>query len=97
MQVYPMGYKFYNIATTSAGTLIVSGSGVLYNVVIGTPVANQVITVYDGTSTTGTLLSVITCVATTAPVGTILFNAYYKTGLYIVSTTGAANVTVTYL
>lgn len=95
IQSYPL-YKFFNIATTSAGVQIITGSGVLHTVNINTPVVGQIVTVYDGTSTTGSKICSITT-PTTSPYPTASFDVKYKTGLFIVTTTGAADLTVAYL
>lgn len=95
IQNYPL-YKFFNISTTSAGVLVVAGSGKLHGVTVNTVVASQVITIYDGTSTAGNLICKITCPTTTFAPNNI-YEVKYATGLYMITTTGAADITVSYL
>ena len=94
-QMFPL-YKFYHIATTNAGVQIVTGSGVLGNINVNTPIANQFIKIYDGTSTTGSLIASISIVTTTSPPPTLWYEVQYATGLFLVTTTGAADVTIAY-
>jgi len=90
-------YNFYHLGTTSAGALIIAGSGVLHTINVNTPVAGQVITIADATTgTSGKTIAAITCVATTAPVAPYIYDVAYATGLWIINTTGAADITVAY-
>ena len=91
-------YNYYHIATTSAGVLIVAGSGVLHTININTPVAGQLVNIYDGVNATATSvpIALITIAATTAPVPPYVYDVAYKYGLVLVSTTGAADLTIAY-
>ena len=91
-------YNYYNLGTTSAGVLIVAGSGVLHTVNINTPIAGQLVNIYDGVNSTATSvpIALIKIVATTSPIPTLLYDVAYQYGLVLVSTTGAANVTIAY-
>lgn len=84
-------YSRFNAAT--AGTLVKTGNGTLYSVNVGDAGSGMQITLYDGTSTAGTVISVI---KPTSP-GSFLFNANLSTGLYVVVTaTTAGDFTITY-
>lgn len=87
----------FNLAATTAGTLIKTGPGVLLGLNInsvGTGGAN-VLTLYDGLSTAGTILGVWP----TTTVGAInLQEMNFVTGLFVVltATTLSGNHTVVY-
>jgi hypothetical protein len=91
-------YNYYHIATTSAGVCIIVGSGVLHTVNINTPVAGQLVQLYDGVNATATSLPIalITVAATTAPVPPYIYDVAYANGLVLISTTGAADLTIAY-
>ena len=91
-------YNYFHLGTTSAGTLIIAGSGVLHTVVINTPVAGQLVQLYDGVNATATSLPIalITVAATTAPVPPYVYDVAYAKGLVLISTTGAADLTIAY-
>lgn len=93
---YPL-YKPFHLATTSAGVLITTGSGVLHTININTPVVGQIITIADATTgTSGNTIAIISCL-TTSPYPTSIFDVKYKTGLWLISTTGAVDLTIAYL
>ena len=91
-------YNYYHIATTSAGVCIIAGSGVLHTININTPIAGQLVNVYDGANATatGTPIALITVAATTAPVPPYVYDVAYTKGLVLISTTGAADLTIAY-
>ena len=91
-------YNYYHLGTTSAGVLIVAGSGVLHTININTPIAGQLVNIYDGVNSTATSvpIALITVAATTAPVPPYVYDVAYKYGLVLVSTTGAADLTIAY-
>lgn len=93
---YPI-YKNFHIATTSAGVQIVTGSGVLHTINVNTPIAGQVINVIDGTNSTASKICAITVVATIAPIPSLLYDVKYAIGLFLVTTTGAADISISYL
>ena len=86
-------YKRLNALT--AGTQLASTQGQLHTVSICVKGASSnVLTLYDGTSTSGT---VIANIDTTANVGTLMFDVAYLTGLFCVIATGTpADVTITF-
>lgn len=82
---------YKNIAATGS-TLVNTGEGVLYSITFNKPVATAVITIYDGTSTGGTVIGTITVPASPMPV-TLFYNVQYLVGLYVVL--GTANMDFT--
>src|ERR1700733_7784756 len=93
----PVNVGLYsNFTSTTTGTLINTGQGVLFGIIFNKPVATGVITIYDGTSTGGTKIATITI-----PSSPMVFNwgpnnggFYYQTGLFIVIATAAQDLTV---
>lgn len=86
-------YSFvhYNAATT--GTLIKTGSSVLFSVNVGDPGSAMEIDLYDGTSTSGQLIAKLKPTVS----GSYQFNAALNNGLYVViSGTTVGDVTITY-
>lgn len=90
--------SYYNLAAVTAGAQIKTGVGTLLGInvnVAGTGGAN-VITLYDGTSTSGTPLGVWP----TTPISVIKINPInFTVGLFVVltGTTLSGNITVVYL
>lgn len=84
-------YHHYNALT--AGTAVAPQPGMLYGVTINSKGATaNILTLYDGTSTSGTVIAVID---TTANVGTLFYKVEYLVGLYIAIATGtSADVTI---
>ncbi|MGH9208640.1 MAG: hypothetical protein ACRD1G_19165 [Acidimicrobiales bacterium] len=87
------GYTPYHVAALTAGTALKTGSGVLHAVVINTRGATgNLLTLYDGASTAGSVLAVID---TTAAVGSLRFDAAFLVGLFAVLAVGtAADLTI---
>lgn len=87
--------SFSNQTSTTGGVLIKSGEGALYSITFNKPVATGVVTLYDGTSTGGTVIATITIPASPIPV-TLTYNTYFATGLFVVIATAAQDLTITY-
>jgi hypothetical protein len=87
-------YTYTHINSNTSAT-VKSGAGVLYSVAINTKGASSnTITLYDGTSSAGTVIATID---TTANVQSILYNVAFTTGLYYVVQTGTAgDLTIAY-
>lgn len=80
--------------TANANTQVKAGSGVFQRLTINTAGTTSTFTAYDGTDNTGTKIGTFT---TTAQ-GSVAVNAYFATGLFVVTAGGAAaDVTVVYL
>jgi len=90
-------YGYSNI-TTVATTTVKSGAGFLHNLVINTPVATSVITIYDNTAASGTKIATITLPATITNQGPIVipYNVSFNTGLTISTTVAASDLTAAF-
>lgn len=95
MQTAP-NYTPLNIPAGTATTVVKSGAGLFHTLTINTKGASSnVITVYDNTAASGTLIATID--GTTGPI-TYLYDVAFATGLTVKSTTGTgADMTVAYL
>jgi hypothetical protein len=83
-------FTYLNI-TTSTGTLVKSGAGMLHNIVLNSAVASGTVKLYDATVATGTaLFATITPIA--APV-TMQYDVVLNTGLFV-QTNSALDITV---
>lgn len=82
------------VGTTGTLTKGAAGSGAfLDRIVIGKNAASAVVTVYNGTSTSGEEIAQIDASAATA-IGTYEFCCYLENGLHVTVTGGAAEITV---
>src|SRR4051812_27926772 len=78
----------YRNITTTATTVVKSGAGWLHSVCINKPVASSVITLYDNTAGSGTVIATITLPATLLAEGGNAceeFDIAFGTGLTIVT------------
>jgi hypothetical protein len=88
-----IGNQYTNITTTTT-TVVKSGPGCLAGIVINTPVALAVITIYDNTAGSGTKIGTITFPAVLITGAQhIPFGVQFRTGLTIVTSGAAANIT----
>ena len=90
--------EYSNQPSTTAGTLIKTGEGVLFGITFNKPVATGVITIYDGTSTGGTVIATITIPASPQIFTWGVYNGGFRfiTGLFIVIATAAQDLTISY-
>ena len=86
---------FINFTATTAGQLVKAGEGVLYNLVINTPIAGGTITLYDGLSTSGTKIATIT-VPTSPQLTSFQYDVFFAIGLYVVVATQTEDFTISY-
>lgn len=92
-----VGYSFLNITAAAPTTTVVrTGSGILHCITFNKPVATGVVTVYDNTAASGTIIATITVPASPIPV-TLIYDAAFSTGLTFVTATAAQDITVTYI
>ncbi len=92
-----VGYSFTNItAAAPTTTAVKTGAGILHKITFNKPVATCVVTVYDNTAASGTVIATITVPASPMPV-TLTYNAAFGTGLTITTATAASDITVTYI
>lgn len=85
-------FNYTNI-TTDTTTVIKSGAGILHTVILNTPVATEVITIFDNTAASGTKIATITVPASPLPVE-LTFDCAFLTGLTILTATAASDITV---
>lgn len=91
------GYSSNNITLAAPTTTVVkTGAGILHTITFNKPVATGVVTVYDNTAASGTVLATITVPASPQPV-TLHYDAVFTTGLTVVTATAAQDITVTYV
>lgn len=92
-----VGYSFRNITLAAPTTTVVkTGEGILHTITFNKPVATGVVTVYDNTAASGTVIGTITVPASPMPV-TLTFDAAFSTGLTVVTATAAQDITVTFI
>jgi len=91
-------YSYAGIVLAAPTTSVVkSGAGTLHAIIINKAVATGVITVYDNTAGSGTVIATITqpaAVLSTSYV--LLYDVSFATGLTIVTATAAQDITVAY-
>ena len=88
-------WQYKNITAITTGTLVRTGKGVLHAITLNKPVATSVITVYDNTAASGTVIGTITVPASPLPV-TLMYDVNYSTGLEIVVATAASDITIAF-
>lgn len=92
-------FSYQNITLAAPTTTTVkSGAGFLHAITINKPVASSVITIYDNTAGSGTVIGTITLPATLLAQGpyTAIYDVAFGTGLTIVTATGASDITVSF-
>lgn len=86
-----------NLTVINSAKVIKSGTGVLVGVVINSPgTGGATATLYDGTSTSGTVIAVISLTTANIPVS-LPYNINFTTGLTLVLNSTTADVTVVYV
>lgn len=91
LAVEQAGSAFNNI-TTNTTTTVKSGAGTLHRIVVNNPGTTATLTLYDSLTASGTKIGTI---AVGSAPGTIAYEAFFSTGLTIVST-GAPDITAVY-
>ncbi len=88
---------FDGMNITAIGTTIVKdGPGFFKSITLNNPVATSVITIYDNTAASGTILGTITIPSSPQPV-TLSYDIATQKGLTIVVATAASDITVSYV
>jgi hypothetical protein len=87
-------YKYANI-TTDATTTVKSSSGILHSICFNKPTATEVITLYDNTAASGTIIGTITIPASPMPI-CLTYDINFITGLTIVTATATSDITISY-
>ena len=89
-------YKSVNItAAAPTTTVVATGNGTLHTITFNKPVATGVVTIYNNTAASGTVIATITVPASPMPV-TLTYDCAFAIGLTIVTATAAQDITVTY-
>lgn len=90
----PVGVSYAHLAATTL--LVKTGGGYFDGLVLNKITAAVTMTVYDGTSTSGTVIATIALPSTAAtPLG-VTFGVNYTTGLYMTLSAANADITVLY-
>jgi hypothetical protein len=91
------GYNYANITLAAPTTTVVKpGQGILHSIVFNKPVATGVVTVYDNTAGSGTVIATITEPTGVLPY-VLLYELTFNTGLTIVTSVAAQDITVVYV
>jgi hypothetical protein len=85
----------YEYITTEDETQVKSGAGILHKVVVNTPVATGVIGLVDNTSGTTVNIGEIVSTADLKPYE-IVYDCRFSTGLRVVTTVAAQDITIIY-
>ena len=91
------GYNSVNItAAAPTTTLIKTGEGILHSITFNKPVATGVVKIDDAITDTTPVLGTITTPASPQPF-TVIYDIHFTTGLTIVTSTAAQDITVSYI
>lgn len=82
-------------AAAPTTTVLATGNGVLHTITLNKPLATSVITVYNNTAASGTVLATITVPASPQP-STLTYDMVFGIGLTITTATAASDITVTW-
>ena len=85
----------YQNITTLTTTIVKSGSGLLHTITFNKPVSTGVVAIYDNTAGSGTLIGTITSPTSTVPIS-VTYDVTFSTGLTLVSSVAAQDITVSY-
>ena len=95
-EVYLDGSSFVHITGTTT-TVAKTGPGTLHSFLLNTSgLLPSTATLYDNTSGSGTVIAVVDTTSTAKLPMTLMYNIAFTTGLTIVTTGGAVDLTVTY-
>lgn len=89
------GFNYKRITDAESATLK-EGAGVLHTICLNLPVAGGTLTIYDSTTASGDIIAVITEPSGVVPYS-LRYDAEFKNGLTVVSTTDAQDITITYV
>ena len=94
---FPVGWNYEHITLAAPTTTVVkASSGVLHSITLNDPTATAVITIYDNTAASGTVIGIITVPASPQP-ATVIYDVAFNIGLTIVTATAASDITVSYI
>lgn len=90
-------YNYVNITAAAPTTTVVkSGAGFLHSITFNKPVATGVVKIDDAITDTTPVIGTITTPANPQPY-TVLYDVEFFTGLTLVTSTAAQDITVSYL
>jgi hypothetical protein len=100
MTIYRLGEletntTYKNVTGGTSSVILKYGAGVLHRLIVGTPVNNATISLYDNVTGTGNLIITLTLPNSAVPM-TLEFKLPFATGLNIVPSSASLNVTVVY-
>lgn len=92
-----VGWNYLNIVLAAPTTTAVKTTpGVLHAITFNKPVATAIVTMYDNTAASGTVIGTITVPASPQPV-TLTYDVAFNTALTITTATAASDITVSYI
>jgi hypothetical protein len=94
-QVPVIGPFLYSNITGQATTVLKAGPGTLHALTFNTPVATEVVTIFDSTTAAGTKIATITVPASPMPV-TLFYDVTYGKGLVVLTATASSDITVSF-
>lgn len=87
--------RYKHLSGVNSSQILKYGAGMLHNLIIGTPVNNATITIYDNTSGTSNPITVFTLPNSATPVD-IDFHVGFGTGLNVVPSSASLDCTIIY-
>lgn len=94
---FSAGYSYTNIvAAAPTTTLVKSGAGFLHSITFNKPVATGVVKIDDAITDTTPVIGTITTPANPQPY-TVIYDISFSTGLTIVTSTAAQDITVSFI
>lgn len=84
--------SYYHLAATTAGALVTAGPSTLHTINVNTLGSGGVLTIYDGTDTSGAVVAIIS----TTVVKSNIYDVFCPNGIYLSLATTAADVTIAY-
>lgn len=91
------GYNYNHILLAApTTTLVKTGAGILHSITFNKPVATAVVVIYNGIDASGDPIASITVPASPLPL-TLTYDVSFTTGLTIVTTTAASDITISYV
>ena len=92
----PVAWSYKSQSGTTAGVQISANPGMLHSFVVNSATTGAVVTLYDGTSTAGPVISTFTLGTVTNPQVATVYDIVLTTGLFVVIATAAASITFTF-
>jgi hypothetical protein len=87
--------RYKNITGVTTSQILKYNAGMLHTIIIGTPVNNATIAIYDNVSGTSNLITLVTLPNSATPTN-LDYHVGFNTGLNIVPSSATLNITVVY-